>query len=188
MFTYSAFSQTKEETIDWLKYHLHKYYGGNYDNTKRLQTIKNKLPYSWSSHQYIFDTDKLTIITFRYEVDSTGHQEVLSEISETIKLKRVIKVESSVYKEDNSSWGNANIKLIFKDPESDAEGNIKEHGVSVYDEKNKKDLTIKKGYTMGYNLTSYDEETVNSKTEKSFTKAFSRLVELCGGKLIKDIF
>lgn len=184
---YSAFSQTKEETVAWLKYNLNKYYGDNYDLSKRLNTTKNKLPYYWNSRQYIFEADKLNITTFRYEIDTSGNQEVIGEVTETINLKRIIKVEN-ILNADISGGGNVTIKLIFKDPEYDNERNVVEHGVTTYDEILKKDVTMKKSYFLAYNLTSYVEETVNSKTEQSFTKAFSHLAELSGAKIIKDIF
>jgi len=187
VFSVSLKAQTKEETIEWLQYYLDKYYGGNYDIFTSMKVAKNKLPYLWESHQYIFSGAKLSITTNNYERDTAGNQNIYNKITETINLKRVIKVESSVTKDSDPKWSSVSIMLVFKEPEYDINSNVKEYGFTTYDEIKKMDITTK-GYAMRYDFISRNEETVNSKTETRLVKAFSRLIELCGGKLIKDVF
>lgn len=187
VFSHSLKAQTKAETIEWLQYNLDKYYSGNYDISKSMKVALNKLPYLWETHQYIFSGDKLSVTTKNYERDTSGNQNIYRHITETINLKRVIKVESSVTKDPDPNWNNISITLVFKEPEYDINSNVKEYGFTTYDEIKKMDITTK-GYSMGYSFSSRNEETVNSKTEKRFVKAFSHLIELCGGKLIKDVF
>jgi hypothetical protein len=187
VFSVNLKAQTKQETIEWLQYYLNKYYAGSYDILTSMKFVEKKLPYLWESHQYTFNGDKLSVTTTNYERDTSGKQNVYRDITETINLKRVIKVEANIIKDPDPIFSSVSIVLVFKEPEYDINSKVKEYGYTTYDEKQKKDVTTI-GYSMAYAITTRNEETVNSKTENRFVKAFSHLIELCGGKLIKDVF
>lgn len=177
-FTLSTFSQSKKDTEDWLLFNLNKYFDTQYDRAVADLYLKWHQSYSFHNYHYSFYKNVFIVENYEFKKDLVDYKQV-SLIIDSVHIQKVIEV-------DTSSQYNAvfTITFNFKPPELDKK--ILETTVVQIDNSNGKRLDT--AYHKQYYLLSPNAEIFQDQMLSKFKKAFEHLIELNGGKIIKNIF
>lgn len=185
----NTYSQTKKETQDWLLLTLNKYCSTNYDIDVAKAAI---LPmYYYTDYTYEFPTDGVfKIIKDEHRRNSLGKDSFIKTTSVEVNLKAVIKIDKIVSQPDIFlKNGSASLNFTFKKPEYDSSHNLVQQSVFLYDETNKIPISTGSEYQWGYKeFISVNSEAVKGEIMDRIINALNFLVDLNGGKIIKDIF
>lgn len=191
----SSNGQTVQETQEWLKYNLNKFYGDNHSHNFNLA---NNAPYGikseafmWQSYDYDFINNDFIITETSYEKKlGTGDQVTYSRRKFVINLRLIIKVEnesridtSTFFKkfQDNSRFA---LQFVFKNRDDKNEKSVKEFNLL-----NDENFNLSTGYFTKYNFQMQtDFKNVNTDIPIRIITALTFLVERSGGKIIKDVF
>ena len=186
--SFHSFSQTKQESEEWLKYNLEKYYGDNVNDANKVFNLKSNGKFYRKSYQYDFNGTFLMVAEINYIDYSSGPGEITDRIQYMIDLKKLKSIE--IHKLIGYS-GYSRIELIFNRPTTlPNSSDYRKYAVTSFDlNENQKRLDLQNSYRTNHYIESVKDETINSEIDTKIAKALEHLAIINGAKIIKkDLF
>lgn len=185
--SFNGIAQSKKESEDWLIYYMNKNFGSSRDSRLEKTYLREGKSYTYTNREFAITSGKLIIRTTENQKrDSTSAIPILTKQKRTtIDLSRIIKVSKETSSSDAQVYGLYWMKIFLEFSETD----FNNLSVREYDELNHMDLTGKK-YVKFYQITSeYSNENILKEDfPNRLLKAFEKVAEYNGAKLLKEVF
>lgn len=195
LFCFNSIAQTKKETEDWILYYMKKNFSNDNEMARIGKTNSNGMG-GCRYYQYQFSGSNLVINRESYEIDKTGKigKEFANE-TYTIDLRKIIKIEKTSFFIDTATYdtpslfnhdgSQALIDFVFPDL------------VYISGDRVKLPLPVKKHdnisnestYQNGYQIIdTKDRDIIESGIIDRLIRAFESLVNMNGGKILKEVY
>lgn len=188
----NCFSQSKSDTEKWLTFYMNKYCGDDLNYALGKAILQGARPYTYTRHStsFEFKNSMLYLYLFTYETAPGGTQKTTREEMEVIDLSKIQKIE--IVSQDKTEYTRRLQGLYFTFIISPNEnGEIyKYHALRNYvrEGDDYKETTKPNSFTGAFSFYENDEPYETENLIPRMKKAFEHEIELCGGKVIKEIF